>query len=89
MVAQVVSRAYLTDPAYDVIPITPADSDLTEGPCRGILVTVSGTVNIQMVGLDGTPVDRTGIPLDSGRIYGLQCVKIRAGGTATGIFAIY
>lgn len=32
-------------PACDVIPVTPADADLPDGKCRGLLVGAAGAAN--------------------------------------------
>ena len=40
-----VLKEYLTDPAYDIVPVTKADADLPDGPCKAILVGISGTLN--------------------------------------------
>lgn len=69
------------------MPVTKADVDLPDGPCKAILVGVSGTLNVEMVGR-GSPQIRNSLPLDTG-IYPLQCKQIRTGGTSDNIWAIY
>lgn len=83
-----VARVYLTDPAYDIIPVTKADAALPDGDCKAILVGVGGTLNIQTIGRDGAPVIRNSIPLEAG-IHPIQCKQIRTGGTADDIWALY
>jgi hypothetical protein len=74
-----------TSPLEDYVPITPGDTSLAFGPCRAILVTAAGTVNLTTA--RGTP--RDGIHLAAGIWHPIVALKIRAGGTATGIFAGY
>jgi hypothetical protein len=83
-----VATSYLTLPAWDVIPVTKADSDLPAGTCKAILIGTSGTLNVQMRGIDGVPVIRSSLPLEAG-VYPFQCIQIRTGGTADNIHAIY
>lgn len=78
---------YLRDPAYDVIPVTKADVDLPNGPCKAILVGIAGTLNVQTVGI-GSATIRTSLPLAAG-IYPFQLNQVRLGGTADDIWAIY
>ena len=82
-----VLHEYLRDPAYDVVPVTKADEDLPDGPCKAILVGVGGTLNVQTVGR-GQPQIRNSLPLAAG-LYPFQLTQIRTGGTASDIFAIY
>ena len=83
-----ISPAYLTTPAFDVISVTKADAALPDGTCKALLIGSAGTLNVQMVGIDGVAVIRNGLPLEAG-IYPFQCVQVRTGGTADNIFAIY
>jgi hypothetical protein len=83
-----VTRAYLQDPASDVIPVTKADADLPDGVCKALLIGSAGTLNVQMLGIDGVAVTRASLPLEAG-IYPFQCVQVRTGGTADNIHAIY
>jgi len=71
-------------PADDYIPVTKADADLPDGPCRSLLVETAGTANL--TALDGT--ERDGVPLQAG-YNPLACRQVRLGGTATGIWALY
>lgn len=71
-------------PADDYIPVTPAATDLPDGPCRGLLVGTAGTANLTT--LDGT--NRDNVPLQAG-YNPLVVRKVRTGGTAAGIFALY
>lgn len=73
-----------TAPLDDVVPVTPGAGLLENGECRAILATVAGTVNITTT-LGG---DRDGVPVNAG-INPIRAIKIRAGGTATGLFAGY
>lgn len=71
-------------PADDYIPVTPSNTDLPDGPCRGLLVAAAGTVNLTTV----AGVNRDNVPLQAS-YNPLVASKIRAGGTATNIFALY
>lgn len=72
-------------PLADYVPITAGAGDLADGPCRAILVTVAGTVNLTTA----DDVNRDGIHLAAGIWHPIVAKKIRAGGTATGIIAGY
>jgi len=66
------------------VPVTPADSDLADGPTRGIMVTEDGTVAVTYVnGRTDT------IQLSAGMVHPISVIRIRSGGTATGIKAAY
>lgn len=69
------------------VAVTPADgSDLPNGPCAALSVTVGGNVNVQLVG-GGTAVLTS---LVAGVIYNIQVSRILATSTtATGIVAHY
>lgn len=72
------------DSAVSYPPVTKADADLPEGPCRGLLVGTAGTANLME--LDGTV--RTNVPLQAG--YNNLVVKqVMLGGTADNIWALY
>ena len=73
-----------TAPLDDYVPVTPGSAALPNGPCRAIIVTVAGTVNLTTI----AGVDRDGVPCGVG-VNPYMASKIRAGGTATGIFAGY
>lgn len=75
---------YKIDSASDYIPVAKADAALPDGPCRGLLVGVAGTANLTTV--SGT--SRDNVPLQAG-INPLVCSKVRLGGTADEIFALY
>lgn len=83
-----ITLAYLTLPAWDVIPVTKADANLPDGTCKAILIGTAGTLNVEMRGIDGVPVVRNSLPLEAG-LYPFQCTQIRTGGTADSIFAVY
>lgn len=69
------------------LAVTPADgTDLPNGPCAAIKVTVGGNVNVNLVG-GGTAVLTS---LVAGVIYNIQAGRILATSTtATGIQALY
>lgn len=71
-------------PADDFVLVAKADADLPDGPCRGLLVGVAGTANIMTLGGD----TRTNVPLQQG-YNPLVCKQVRAGGTASDIWALY
>ena len=71
-------------PLTKVVAVTPGASLLADGECRAILATVAGTVNITT----RAGVDRDGVPINVG-VNPIAAIKIRAGGTATGLFAGY
>ena len=93
MVAPVV-RPYLdaadAAPYFDVQAVTPADgTDLTNGTCRGFIVTVAGTITFvpPAQSVAGTTVQLTVL---AGVVYNIRASRIKATGTAaTGIFALY
>lgn len=71
-------------PARKIVSVTKADSDLSDGTCRGLLVGTPGTANL--MDHDGNTV--TGVPLKEG--YNPLAVRqVRTGGTATDIWALY
>ena len=74
-------------PDYDGYAVTPADgTDLGNGPCKALYVTVGGNVNINLVG-GGTAV-LTG--LTAGQIIEVAAQRVLATSTtATGVFALY
>lgn len=74
-------------PDYDGYAVTPADgTDLGNGPCKALYVTVGGNVNINLVG-GGTAV-LTG--LTAGQIIEVAAQRVLATSTtATGIYALY
>lgn len=71
-------------PADDYVPVTKADSDLPDGVCRGLLVGVAGTLNLQT--FEGTV--RANVPVVAG-YNPLICKQVRSGGTATDVWALY
>lgn len=73
-----------SDPLTDYVPVTPANTELPDGPCRAIIVAAAGTVNLTTI----KDEDRDGVPLQPG-INPIVAKKIRAGGTATNLFAGY
>ncbi len=73
-----------TAPLDDYVPVTPGASALADGPCRAICATVAGTVNLT----NKAGVQRDGVPVNVG-VNPYVATHIRAGGTATGLFAGY
>lgn len=73
-----------SSPANKYVPVTKADADLPDGPCRALLVGTAGTANLQQE--DGTV--RSNVPLAAG-YHPLICKQVRTGGTATDIWAMY
>lgn len=71
-------------PADDYVPVTKADVDLPDGPCRSLFVGTAGTANLMQ--LDGTV--RTNVPLHVGT-NPFVCKQVRLGGTAADIWALY
>lgn len=71
-------------PADDLVPVTKADADLPEGPCRGLLVGAGGTANLTT--LAGN--ERENVPLQQGW-NPVACRQVRTGGTADDIWAAY
>jgi hypothetical protein len=69
-------------PSYE--PITKADANLPRGTCRSLLVGTAGTANL----MDAEGVIRSNVPLQQG-YNPLQCRQVRAGGTASDIWALY
>ena len=71
--------------AYDYIVVVKDDSsDLPEGVCRALLVGVAGTLNL--VTPDGRVVDD--VPVTKG-YNPLFVARVRLGGTADNVFALY
>lgn len=73
-----------TSAAAKVVPVTKADADLPDGPCRALLVGTAGTANIS----DLTETIRTNVPLVVG-YNPISCVQVRTGGSADNIWALY
>lgn len=69
-------------PADDYFLVTPSDADL--GLCRGFMVTGAGTINLT----NARMVNRDAFPVQANVIYPLVFRKVRAGGTATGIWVL-
>lgn len=79
-------RSYSADiiPGTDVVPVTKANADLPDGPCRALWVGTAGSVNIRT--LNGA--DRDDFPVFIG-LNQIQVKRVRLGGTADNIWAIY
>lgn len=75
---------YKIDSATDYVLVAKGADELEGGAARGLLVGVAGTANLTT--LDGE--DRDGVPLVAGYNM-LICTKVRAGGTADNIWALY
>lgn len=75
---------FKTDSARNFPLVVKADSDLPDGPCRGLLVGTAGTANL--MDIDGN-IEAL-VPLVAG--YNMLVVKqVRLGGTADNIRALY
>ncbi|MFC5067809.1 spike base protein, RCAP_Rcc01079 family [Flaviflagellibacter deserti] len=70
--------------AKSYVPVTKADADLADGPCRGLLVGTAGTANLREA--DGT--ERANVPLVAG-YNPLVVRRVKPGGTADSIWALY
>jgi hypothetical protein len=79
----------LLSPAIDVIPITPADSDLLDSAsgdtyvARALLCTTSGVATIVSV----RGVERTGVPITAGTVLPVGARRVIAF-TGTGLFGL-
>jgi len=72
-------------PGTAYVAVTPADTDLANGPCRGIYIGAAGNVTVK---------DRVGtttqfVALATGVIHPIQAVQIKAATTATSVVAVY
>lgn len=74
----------LMAPAQNIAPVTKGAAELTNGVCRSLLVGTAGSANITTP--DGTDLDA--VPLQQG-YNPIMVSKVRAGGTATDIWALY
>lgn len=72
------------DAARDYRLVTKSEDEIATGPCRGLLVGTAGTANLTT--LEGD--DRDAVPLVKGYNM-LACSKVRPGGTADDIWALY
>lgn len=75
----------LDSPARKIVAITPSDTlDLPDGVCRALLVGTAGTVDL----IDACGNAVASVPLQQG--YNPLCVRrVKTGGTASAIFALY
>lgn len=74
------------DPAQDAKPVTPNnDADLPDGPCLGLLVTVTG--NISLVTLQGTTIALPSVPAYTE--IRIQTARVRSTGTTATVLALY
>jgi hypothetical protein len=76
--------ALKSDPSPKYVPVTKADSDLEQGPCRSLNVGTAGTANL----MDLTGEIRTDYPLQAG-YNPIEVKQVRTGGTADDIWALY
>ncbi len=67
------------------VAITPADTDLANGVCRGIYLGASG--NLTVLDLAGNTVQF--IAPSTGVIHPIQAKQIKAATTATSVVAVY
>lgn len=74
----------LMAPAQNMAAVTKGSSELPGGVCRSLLVGTAGTANITTP--DGTDLDS--VPLQQG-YNPIMVSKVRAGGTADNIWALY
>ena len=75
---------YPGGPAKGIALVTPGASALPSGTCRALLVGGAGTANLT----DAYGNDVDAVPLVVG-YNPLSVSKVRTGGTATGIYALY
>ena len=74
----------MADPAYGLVSVTKANSDLTNGTCRGLLVGTAGTANL----MDAAGNTLSNVPLQQG-YNPIAVLQVRTGGTADDIWALY
>jgi hypothetical protein len=75
----------LNAPASRLVPITPDDdNDLPEGVCRALLVGAAGTATL----IDASGAERTAVPLQQG-FNPIGVRRVKTGGTATNLWALY
>jgi len=73
-----------TRPTGTLRKVTKADSALSGGECRALLVGTPGTANI----MDATGAIQADVPLQQG-YNPLKVLQVRTGGTADDIWALY
>ncbi len=73
----------LVGSATDIIPVVADPAEFNRGPCRGLLIEGSGTLDV--VTMDGTTV--AGIPVPAG----ILPIRVRAvtAFTVTSVWALY
>lgn len=64
--------------------VTKANSNLPDGPCRGLLVGTAGTANL----MDASGAILADVPLQTG-YNPIQVLQVRTSGTADDIWALY
>jgi ABC-type uncharacterized transport system permease subunit len=67
-----------------IFSVTKADADLPNGTCAGLLVGTAGTLNV----MDASGAIVANVPVQAG-YNPIRVKQVRAGGTATSIFALY
>ncbi len=72
-------------PGAHYVAVTPADTDLADGPCRGIYIGASG--NLTVLDMVGSTVQF--VALATGVIHPIQAKQIKAATTATSVVAVY
>lgn len=71
--------------ANDVVPVTPDDnSDLPNGMAQGLLLDAAGTVTV----ITAAGETRTNVPMQQG-YNPIRVKRVKTGGTATNIWALY
>lgn len=73
-------------PSGRVAKITPADADLPGGACRGLWVGVPGTANLVLA--EDKANEAVEFPLQIG-FNPFAVIRVKAGGTAEDIWAVY
>lgn len=72
-------------PTGKCVAVTPADTDLVNGACRGVYIGASGNVTIKDLG--GSTVQF--VALATGVIHPIQAIQIKASTTATSVVVVY
>lgn len=73
-----------SDPVFDMVAVTKANTDLAGGVTRGLLCGTAGTVNLKMASNSIV----TSVPLQQG-YNPLEVIQVRVNGTADDIWALY
>lgn len=78
-------RQVTQSPGAVFVAVTPADTDLAGGICRGIYC--GGTGNLTIKDIDGNSV--TFVAPALGVIHPIQAIQIKAATTCTSVIAVY